>query len=31
MPEAALRKMKPDLILSLAGIHSVLLKLGEPQ
>ncbi len=31
MPEAALRRMKPDLILPLAGIHSVLLKLGEPQ
>ena len=31
MPEAALRRMKPDLILSLAQIHSVLLKLGEPQ
>ena len=31
MPEAALRKMKPDLILPLAEIHSVLRKLGEPQ
>ena len=31
MPEAALRRMKPDLILSLAQIHSVLRRLGEPQ
>ena len=31
MPEAALRKMKPDLILPLAGIHAALLRLGEPQ
>jgi two-component system chemotaxis response regulator CheB len=31
MPEAAIRRMTPDLILSLAEIHSVLMKLGEPQ
>ena len=31
MPEAALRRMQPDLILPLAEIHSVLRKLGEPQ
>ena len=31
MPEAALRRMKPDLILPLAEIHSLLCKLGEPQ
>ena len=31
MPEAALRRMTPDLILPLAEIHSVLRKLGEPQ
>ena len=31
MPEAAIRRMTPDLILPLAEIHSVLLKLGEPQ
>jgi two-component system chemotaxis response regulator CheB len=31
MPEAAIRRMKPDLILPLAEIHSVLRKLGEPQ
>ncbi len=30
MPEAAIRRLKPDLILSLAEIHSLLLKLGEP-
>lgn len=30
MPEAALRRMKPDLILSLAEIASLLRKLGEP-
>jgi two-component system chemotaxis response regulator CheB len=29
MPEAALRRMRPDLILPLAEIHSVLRKLGE--
>ena len=31
MPDAALRRMTPDLILPLAEIHSVLLKLGEPK
>jgi two-component system, chemotaxis family, protein-glutamate methylesterase/glutaminase len=31
MPEAALRRMTPDLILPLAEIHSLLRKLGEPQ
>jgi two-component system chemotaxis response regulator CheB len=31
MPEAALRRMTPDLLLPLAEIHSVLRKLGEPQ
>ena len=31
MPEAALRRMTPDLILPLADIHSVLRMLGEPQ
>ena len=31
MPEAALRRMKPDLILPLAEIHSLLCRLGEPQ
>jgi two-component system chemotaxis response regulator CheB len=31
MPEAALLRMKPDLILPLAEIHAVLRKLGEPQ
>lgn len=31
MPEAAIRRMKPDLILPLAEIHSVLHKLGEPK
>ena len=31
MPEAAIRRMKPDLILPLAEIHSLLRKLGEPQ
>ena len=31
MPEAALRRMTPDLILPLADIHSVLRRLGEPQ
>ena len=31
MPEAAIRRMQPDLILPLAEIHSVLRKLGEPQ
>jgi two-component system chemotaxis response regulator CheB len=30
MPEAAIRRMTPDLILSLAEIHSLLFKLGEP-
>jgi two-component system chemotaxis response regulator CheB len=29
MPEAALRRMTPDLILPLAEIHSLLRKLGE--
>ncbi len=29
MPEAAIRRMTPDLILSLAEIHSLLRKLGE--
>jgi two-component system, chemotaxis family, protein-glutamate methylesterase/glutaminase len=31
MPEAAIRRMTPDLILSLAEIHSLLRKLGAPQ
>jgi two-component system chemotaxis response regulator CheB len=31
MPEAALRRMTPDLILPLAEIRSLLRKLGEPQ
>jgi two-component system chemotaxis response regulator CheB len=31
MPEAAIRRMTPDLILSLAEIHSLLRKLGEPE
>ncbi len=31
MPEAAIRRMTPDLILPLAEIHSLLRKLGEPQ
>ena len=31
MPEAAIRAMTPDLILTLAEIHSVLCKLGEPK
>ena len=31
MPEAAIRRMTPDLILSLAQIHSLLRKLGEPR
>lgn len=31
MPEAAIKRMTPDLILSLAEIHSLLLKLGEPR
>jgi two-component system chemotaxis response regulator CheB len=31
MPEAAIRRMTPDLILPLAEIHSLLLRLGEPQ
>ena len=31
MPEAALRRMTPDLILPLAEIRSLLCKLGEPQ
>jgi two-component system chemotaxis response regulator CheB len=31
MPEAAIRRMTPDLILTLAEIHSLLRKLGEPQ
>ena len=29
MPEAAIARMKPDLILSLAQIHAVLRRLGE--
>ena len=31
MPEAALRRMTPDLILPLAQIHSLLRRLGEPR
>jgi two-component system, chemotaxis family, protein-glutamate methylesterase/glutaminase len=31
MPEAAIRRMTPDLILSLAQIHSLLRRLGEPR
>ena len=31
MPEAALRRMTPDLILSLAEINSLLHRLGQPQ
>ena len=31
MPEAALRRMNPDLILPLAEINSLLQKLGAPQ
>ena len=31
MPEAAIRRMTPDFILSLAQIHSLLRKLGEPK
>ena len=31
MPEAAIRRMTPDLILPLAEIHSLLRRLGEPQ
>ena len=31
MPEAALRRMTPDLILPLADIHSLLLRLGAPR
>ena len=31
MPQAAIARMTPDLILSLAEIHSLLLRLGEPQ
>jgi two-component system chemotaxis response regulator CheB len=31
MPMAALSRMKPDLILPLAEIHSLLRRLGEPQ
>ena len=31
MPEAALRRMSPDLILPLAEIHSLLLRLGAPR
>jgi two-component system, chemotaxis family, protein-glutamate methylesterase/glutaminase len=31
MPEAAIRRMTPDLILPLVEIHSLLRKLGEPQ
>ena len=31
MPEAALRRMTPDLILPLAEIHSLLRRLGETQ
>lgn len=30
MPEAAIRRMTPDLILTLAEIHSLLLALGAP-
>ena len=31
MPQAAIARMTPDLILSLAEIHSLLLSLGAPQ
>jgi two-component system, chemotaxis family, protein-glutamate methylesterase/glutaminase len=31
MPEAALRRMTPDLILPLAEIHALLRQLGRPQ
>jgi len=31
MPEAALRRMAPDLVLPLAEIHSLLRKLGAPR
>jgi two-component system chemotaxis response regulator CheB len=31
MPEAALRRMTPDLILPLAEINSLLHRLGQPQ
>ena len=31
MPEAALRRMAPDLVLPLAAIHSLLRKLGAPR
>ena len=31
MPEAALRRMTPDLILSLAEINALLRRLGQPQ
>ena len=31
MPEAAIRRMTPDLILPLAEIHSLLCRLGAPQ
>ena len=31
MPEAAIRRMKPDLILPLAEIHSLLRRLGDKQ
>ena len=31
MPEAAIRRMTPDLILPLAEIHSLLRRLGAPQ
>jgi len=31
MPEAAIRRMTPDLTLSLAEIHSLLRRLGEPR
>ena len=31
MPEAALRRMTPDLILSLAEINALLHRLGQPQ
>jgi len=31
MPEAAIARMTPDLILSLAEIHSLLLRLGAPR
>lgn len=31
MPEAALRRMTPDLVLSLAEIHDLLRRLGQPR